>query len=49
MISLCCLICRERFERNFDNERVEVCCLGKGTSSCEGIVIGKNGRNKANL
>ena len=23
--------------------------VGKGTSSCEGIVIGKNGRNKANL
>ena len=26
---------------NFDNECVEVCCVGKGTSSCERIVIGK--------
>jgi len=26
---------------NFDNERVEVCCVGKGTSSCEEIVKAK--------
>ena len=36
-------------ERGFDNERVEVCCVGKGTSSCEEIVKAKNGRNEANL
>ena len=28
-------------ERGFDNERVEVCCVGKGTSSCEEIVKAK--------
>jgi len=26
------------FEGEFDNERVEVCCVGKGISSCEEIV-----------
>jgi len=28
-------------EGEFDNERVEVCCVGKGTSSCEEIVKAK--------
>jgi len=28
-------------EGDFDNERVEVCCVGKGTSSCEEIVKAK--------
>jgi len=28
-------------EGEFDNEHVEVCCVGKGTSSCEEIVKAK--------
>ena len=28
-------------KREFDNECVEVCCVGKGTSSCEEMVKAK--------
>jgi len=48
MISLCCLICREWWENGVLIMNVlKLVVVGKGTLSCEEIVIGKNGKNKA--